>query len=140
MNLRRTSTLSCACALGFIAACSLAACSAISGAPPKGADDAPPLEEAAAMKEVGAKAAGLIVWSSSRLGNHDLFTMKTDGSDIKQITSGDAVDWFPRFSPDGSRILFTRSKKGWVFERDANTDGKWDIFTVSPEGGNETKI
>ena len=27
-------------------------------------------------------------------------------------------------------ILFTRSKKGWVFERDANTDGKWDIYTV----------
>ena len=140
MNLRRTSTLSCACALGFIAACSLAACSAISGAPPKGADDAPPLEEAAAMKEVGAKAAGLIVWSSSRLGNHDLFTMKTDGSDIKQITSGDAVDWFPRFSPDGSRILFCRSKQGWVSERDANDSDKWNILTIKPDGSSPSPV
>jgi hypothetical protein len=131
MNLRRTSTLSCAAALYFVAACS-----AISGAPPKGADDAPPLEEAAAMKEVGAKAAGLIVWSSSRVGNHDLFTMKTDGSEIQQITSGDAVDWFPRFSPDGSRILFCRSKQGWVSERDANDSDKWDILITAPDGSN----
>jgi len=60
---------------------------------------------------------GTIVWSSSRLGNHDLFTMDTDGSHVKAITHGDAVDWFPRFSPDGSKILFCRSKKGWVSER-----------------------
>jgi Tol biopolymer transport system component len=92
------------------------------------------------MEEVGGKAKGIIVWSSSRLGNHDLFVMNTDGSNVHAITHGDAVDWFPRFSPDGSKILFTRSKKGWVFERDANTDGKWDIYTVSPDGKDETKV
>jgi WD40-like Beta Propeller Repeat len=90
--------------------------------------------------EVGGKAKGVIVWSSSRTGNHDLFVMNTDGSHIRQITRGDAVDWFPRFSPSGSRILFTRSKNGWVYERDANTDGKWDIYTVTPEGKEETKV
>jgi hypothetical protein len=86
------------------------------------------------MKEVGGKAAGLIVWSSSRTENHDLYTMKTDGSDVRQITKGDAVDWFPRFSPDGSRILFCRSKSGWVSERDANSSDKWDLFTVGVDG------
>ena len=30
----------------------------------------------------------------------------------------------PRFSPDGQRILFTRSKKGWVSEQDANRNTK----------------
>ena len=69
------------------------------GGPPTGADDAAEPEEAAAMKEVGQKAAGVIVWSSSRVGNHDLFTMQTDGSEVKQITRGEEVDWFPRFSP-----------------------------------------
>jgi len=92
------------------------------------------------MASVGGKANGQIVWSSSRLGNHDLFVMNTDGSNVHAITQGDAVDWFPRFSPDGSRILFTRSKKGWVYERDANTDGKWDIFTVTTDGKEETKV
>ncbi len=66
--------------------------------------------------------------------------MNTDGTNVQPITNGEPVDWFPRFSPDGSRILFTRSKKGWVFERDANTDGKWDIYTVTPDGKDETKI
>jgi Tol biopolymer transport system component len=134
MSQRLTSILTCAWAL-----CSVG-CGAVSGAPPKGADDVPPPEEAAAMKEVGEQAAGLIVWSSSRIGNHDLFTMKTDGSDVKSITSGDAVDWFPRFAPDGSQILFSRSKHGWVSERDANASDKWDIFTIAPDGSSERKL
>jgi hypothetical protein len=115
-------------------------CSSVAGEPPKGADDAPPAEEAALMKEVGAKAGGLIVWSSSRVANHDLFTMKTDGSDVQQITRGDEVDWFPRFSPDGAKVLFTRSKKGWVSERDANATDKWDLYTVGTDGSAPTKV
>jgi hypothetical protein len=118
----------------------LAGCGTLSGAPPKGSEDAPEAAELAAMKEVGQKAHGLIVWSSSRAGNHDLFTMNTDGSDVKQITSGDSVDWFPRFSPDGSKILFCRSKKGWVSERDANNSDKWDIYTVRPDGSELTRL
>jgi hypothetical protein len=103
-------------------------------------DEKPSPADQQAMAEVGGKAKGLIVWSSSRLGNHDLFVMNSDGSNVHAITKGDAVDWFPRFSPDGSRILFTRSKKGWVYERDANADGRWDIYTVTPDGQNETMV
>ena len=118
----------------------LTGCSAVSGAPPKGSDDTPEAAEAAAMKEVGEKAGGLIVWSSSRVGNHDLFTMKTDGSDVKQITQGDQVDWFPRFAPDGQKVLFCRSKQGWVSERDANNSDKWDLFTIKPDGSEPKKV
>jgi hypothetical protein len=110
------------------------------GGGPSGSEEKPSAAEKQAMSSVGGKANGQIVWSSSRLGNHDLFVMNTDGSNVHPITKGDAVDWFPRFSPDGSRILFTRSKKGWVYERDANTDGKWDIFIVTPDGKEETKV
>jgi WD40-like Beta Propeller Repeat len=118
----------------------LAGCSAVNGAPPKGADDAPPADALASMKEVGGKAAGLIVWSSSRTENHDLYTMKTDGSDVRQITKGDQVDWFPRFAPDGSKILFCRSKGGWVSERDANSSDKWDLYTVGVDGSDPKKV
>lgn len=118
---------------------SFAGCGALSGAPPKGSEEAPEQEEAAAMRAIGAKVPGTIVWSSSRIGNHDLFTMKTDGTDVTAITKGDEVDWFPRFSPDGSKILFSRSKKGWVSERDANDSDKWDVYTVSPDGSNLVK-
>jgi Tol biopolymer transport system component len=115
-------------------------CATLSGAPPAGSDEKPTSDDAAAMKRVGDKAGGLIVWSSSRNGNHDLFTMKTDGSDVKAITHGDEVDWFPRFSPDGTRILFCRSKKGWVSERDANLSAKWDLWTVNPDGSDPKKV
>lgn len=133
-------TVSVSSCLFSVAAVALLGCSSVAGAPPKGADDAPPAEEAALMKEVGGKAGGLIVWSSSRVANHDLFTMKTDGSDVKQITKGEEVDWFPRFSPDGAKVLFTRSKKGWVSERDANASDKWDLYTVGTDGSEPTKV
>ena len=105
-------------------ASAIAGCATMGGGP-IGSEEKPSAAEKQAMSSVGGKANGQIVWSSSRLGNHDLFVMNTDGSNVHAITKGDAVDWFPRFSPDGSRILFMRSKKGWVYERDANTDGKW---------------
>jgi len=125
---------------GVLLAVALGGCATVGGGSPSGSDEKPDEESSKLMEEVGGKAKGIVVWSSSRLGNHDLFVMNTDGSNVHPITHGDPVDWFPRFSPDGTRILFTRSKKGWVFERDANTDGKWDIYTVTPEGKQETKI
>ena len=115
------------------------ACGAL-GAPPLGNAEEIATEDAAAMKEVGAKAGGTIVWSSSRVGNHDIFAMNTDGSNVRALTSGDAVDWFPRFSPDGSHILFCRSKKGWVSERDANTENKWDLWLMNADGSDQKKL
>jgi Tol biopolymer transport system component len=135
MKVSRFSTLLLAVFCG-----SLPACSAITGAPAKGSEDAVDADEAAAMRAIGKKVPGTIVWSSSRLGNHDLFTMKTDGSDVKAITHGDEVDWFPRFSPDGSKVLFCRSKKGWVSERDANDSEKWDVYRVNPDGTEIEKL
>ena len=139
-NARRAGAarLSCGRALAALASV-ITGCATVGGGP-SGSEEQPSPAEKQAMASVGGKANGQIVWSSSRLGNHDLFVMNTDGSNVHAITQGDAVDWFPRFSPDGSRILFTRSKKGWVYERDANTDGKWDIFTVTPDGKEETKV
>ena len=114
-------------------------CAAVGGAAPTGGNEDIGEEDAAKMKAVGDKVKGRIVWSSSRDGNHDLFSMNTDGSEIKRLTEGEAVDWFPRYSPDGSRILFVRSKKGWVSERDANAEGKWDLFTLPADGGKPSK-
>lgn len=126
--------------LPLVFAAALSSCASLSNAPPTGTEEKPTAEDLAAAKRLGAKANGLIVWSSSRNGNHDLFTMKTDGSDVKAITSGDQVDWFPRFSPDGTQILFCRSKKGWVSERDANVSAKWDLWTVRVDGSEPRKV
>lgn len=110
------------------------------GKPPQGATGQLSNEDSAALERIRGKVHGTIVWSSSRFGNHDILRMDTDGGNVKALTSGDAVDWYPRFSPDGQRILFIRSKKGWVPEQDANRPDKWDQFTMDREGGDLRKV
>lgn len=84
---------------------------------------------------------GKIVWSSSRSNSrHDLWIMNADGTEQRQLTKGDNVDWYSRFSPDGLSIVFTRSKSGWVPEADAEMNDKWDIWTVNSDGTDEKMV
>jgi len=118
----------------------LGGCAALGGKPSSGSEQDVCKEDREKMARVGEKIKGKIVWSSSRVGNHDIFIMNTDGSEKKALTKGEHVDWFPRFSPDGKTIMFCRSKKGWVYERDANMNFKWDVFTMDVAGGNQKKV
>jgi len=94
-----------------------------------------------ALKTQGTKANGLVAWTSSRVGTPHIFTMRTDGSDTKQLTKGANTDWRPRFSPDGSRILFQRSREpGFVRESAANDPETWDIFTIGADGSDLKKV
>ena len=92
------------------------------------------------MDEVGGKANGTIVWSSSRLGNHDLFTMNTDGSDVKPITHGDAVDWFPRFSPDGAASCSPAARRAGSASATPTPAGSGTSTRSAPTARNETKV
>jgi Tol biopolymer transport system component len=59
----------------------------------------------------------------------DLFIVRPDGSDLRQLTDDIFKDRFPRWSPDGKRILFY-----------SNRSGNWDIWTVNANGGELTQI
>lgn len=123
-------------AAAAVAVALLGGCAAMMGRPPKGAEEALTAAERAAIARVREQLDGLIAWSSSREGHHDIFLMKTDGSLVRRLTKGPHVDWYPRFSPDGKRVLFTRSARPeWVAETDANRPGKWDLYTVPVAGG-----
>ena len=54
----------------------------------------------------------------------DLFTVPIAGDDATQLTSGMAFDAQPRFSPDGSRIVYTSDADGgqnvWVMDSDGS--------------------
>ncbi len=98
-------------------------------------------KETKALNEIAGKVKGTIVWSSSRSNSsHDLWQMDADGTQKKQLTSGPEVDWFPRISPDGKSVLFTRSKVGWVPETDAKYFEKWDLFTQNLDGTELKKV
>jgi len=114
----------------------LGGCRALTGRPPTGSVEEATAAQRDAMARLRDKVDGLVVWSSSRFGNHDIFRMRTDGSDLRQLTQGEEVDWYPRFSPDGKQILFTRSRlAAWVSEQDSNRPGKWDLHLTGVDGG-----
>ena len=68
----------------------------------------------------------------------DLFTVPITGGDAKQLTSGMAFDAQPRFSPDGTRIVFTSDRSGgqnvWIISLDGS-----DTTQVTTGGANRTE-
>ena len=64
-------------------------------------------------------------------GTFHIWTMKPDGTGLKQITTGHGDDREPRISPDGQTIVFTSDR---AFE------GSYDIWTVPVTGGEPRRI
>ena len=68
----------------------------------------------------------------------DLFTVPITGGDATQLTSGMAFDAQPRFSPDGSRIVFTSDRSGgqnvWVMSMDGS-----DTIQITTGAANRTE-
>ena len=63
----------------------------------------------------------------------NIFIMSPDGSNLRQITTWDAVDMRPTFSPDGKQILFMSSKESGSLK-------KLSLYTVSVMGGEEPQL
>lgn len=51
-----------------------------------------------------------IVFTSTRTGDLELFTMNLDGSDVKQVTNELGYDGGAFFSPDGEKLIFRSSR------------------------------
>jgi Tol biopolymer transport system component len=52
----------------------------------------------------------VIVFSSDRTGNYELYYMSIDGSNVTQVTSSQNLDYYPRFSPDGLKLVFASTR------------------------------
>jgi Tol biopolymer transport system component len=93
--------------------------------------------EREAVSVLGRKLDGLLVWSSNRNGNHELYLIDLPDRSVRQLTHDPHVDFFPRFSPDGQRILFLRSQREWVSFRE---EGAWDVMLVNADGTGEQRV
>jgi Tol biopolymer transport system component len=65
-----------------------------------------------------------IVFVSERDGNDEIYSSKTDGSDIQRLTNDDGHDDYPAWSPDGSKIAFVSDRSGsrelYIMNRDGS--------------------
>ena len=71
-------------------------------------------------------------------GNNDVFIMKPDGSDSRQVTSGPGYDGHPHWSFDGARIVFNSDRD--TPDHSAPWNERWhDIWSVRVDGTDATK-
>jgi Tol biopolymer transport system component len=68
---------------------------------------------------------GEILFVSDRDGNNEIYLMNTDGSNQHNLTQNPANDYFPMWSPDGSKIVFA-----------SNRDSSNEIYVMDNDGGN----
>jgi TolB protein len=70
-----------------------------------------------------------VVFSSSAKGGRNLFSANVDGSDLRQITSGDKIDAEPKVSPNGYAVAFS-----------SNRSGREQIYRVNLDGGDMSRL
>jgi serine/threonine protein kinase/Tol biopolymer transport system component len=59
----------------------------------------------------------------------DLYVVRTDGSEPRQLTDDKAKDRVPRWAPDGSSILFY-----------SNVTGRYEAWTIRPDGTGRERL
>src|ERR1043165_447045 len=113
---------------------------------------------------------GRLVYSLNTIGNVDLWVMRPDGQEQKQLTLNSATNDAPAIPPDGRYIVFISNRAGafqvWRMQMDGSNpialtsggvknfpvlspDGKWVLYNttdywqlwrVSIEGGEATRL
>ena len=71
----------------------------------------------------------LAVFSSTRDGNAEIYSMGIDGSAQTRVTNHTAADVFPTWSPDRSHIAFS-----------SNRDGTFEIFIMNADGSAPVRV
>ena len=80
---------------------------------------------------------GFVVWSSNRFGNHDIVMLSLPEQKLSRLTTNPHTEYFPRISPDGTRIVFCRSQVPWVSQRNPVP---WDVYMLDLKTGKEKLV
>jgi Tol biopolymer transport system component len=74
-----------------------------------------------------------IVFATNRDGSMQIYVMDGDGSAITRLTFSGANDDYPRWSPNGTKILFQS-------DRDHPDTGYMDIYVMNSDGSGVTRL
>jgi TolB protein len=82
-------------------------------------------------------AANQLVFDSTRSSvNHEIFVMNTDGSSVTRLTTDAAYEnWWPRVSPDRTKVLFYRSPAG-----NPENYGEASLWVMNADGTGVTRL
>jgi TolB protein len=79
----------------------------------------------------------LVFDSTRRSANREIFVMKSDGTEIKRLTSDPAYEhWWPRISPDRRKILFYRRPAGVA----ADDYAQASLWVMNADGSGVTEL
>ncbi len=66
----------------------------------------------------------------------EIYTIRTDGTDLRRLTTREGEDGLPTFSPDGQSIAFVRDESG---EEDKDKE-VWALWAMNADGTNPRKL
>jgi len=82
---------------------------------------------------ISVPSSSMIAYSSNLDGDYEIYLIKTDGSEMTQLTSNSAQDTQPVWSPDGRFIAFSS-------DRDGVQMWNSDIFVMRADGSAQTNL
>jgi Tol biopolymer transport system component len=74
-----------------------------------------------------------IVFGSNRDGSMQIYSMNIDGTGQTRLTYSGANDDYPRWAPNGTKILFQS-------DRDHSDTGYMDIYVMNSDGSGVTRL
>jgi YD repeat-containing protein len=81
-----------------------------------------------------------VIFTSNRDGNRQVYSMNIDGSGLIRLTNNSYNDDHPRWSPNGTKILFQSDRDSLPPDPENPEPAKQDIYVMNADGTGQTRL